>query len=160
MEFITRKCKTKDIRALRGKLREEDCRELFRVTGYDPYFSLVMSFRRSDKTWVGMIDGEIACVWGVNQDSVLGRRARIWLLSTSVMDKAPIRVARFTKRWIKQLLEEYDILYNYVDDEYTKCKKWLSWLGFTLEDPEPYGATQSPFCHFYIKANKEEQDNV
>ncbi len=160
MEFIIRKCRAADIRKLKNNLREEDNRELRKASGHHPYYALVMTYRKSEETWVGMIDGEIACVWGVFHDSVLGKTARIWLLSTAVMEKAPIRVARFTKAWLTKLLKKYDILENYVDDEYTKCKKWLKWLGFTIEDPEPFGAELAPFCHFYIKADKEENKNV
>ncbi len=150
MVIEVRRCRAKDIRAMRGKLRAEDVIEIRRRNGREPYAVLIDSFRRSEVAYVGLIDGEIACAWGVARESILSSAGVIWLLSTAVMERAPVAVARRTRRELQELLKVYPELGNYVDSEYEKCVRWLEWLGFTLEPPEPLGIRGGMFRKFYI----------
>ena len=153
MKIEIRKAKIKDIKAMKGKLRKEDCLEIYRRYGVQPYNVLFASYsasRKSGVAYVGLIDGEIACAWGVVKDSVLGLRARIWLLSTDVMDKAPVRVAVRTRKQLRKITRKYPYLENDVDAKYEKCIVWLRWLGFTIKEPKPLGINGEKFCPFYL----------
>ena len=152
-----RRCRGKDIKAMRGKLRYEDFLELKRRSGDDPYKVLVHSYRSSEVAYTGLVDGEIACVFGVAQSSLIGSQAQIWLLSTEVMMKAPVAVARKTRNELTRLLVVYDYLDNYVDASYARCIRWLKWLGFTVEAPQRLGVNGAEFCHFYIGAELGDQ---
>ncbi len=161
VDIEIRRCRGRDIRSLRGKLRAEDVLEIRRRSGRDPYSVLVYSYRHSDEAYVGLINSEIACVWGVAQESLLAEEASIWLLSTPVMETAPVAVARRTRSELRKLLRRYRSLGNYVDSEYTLCLRWLRWLGFTLEEPEPLGVRGELFSRFYIKNDEyKEETNV
>ncbi len=149
MKIEIRKCTGRDIKAMKGKLRKEDCVELEKATGGSPYKALVLSYRFSEKSWVGIVDGEIACAWGVSKQSLLGNRGTIWLLSTDVMGSIPLQAAIHTKRELKKIEKDYGYLENYVDATYVKCIRWLKWLGFTIEEPKPWGRKKELFCHFY-----------
>ena len=147
-----RRCRGRDIKAMRGKLRREDVIEIQRRTGRDPYTVLVYSYRHSQISYVGLINGAIACAWGVAQESILAEEAVIWLLSTPVMAVAPVAVARRTRQELAKLLRVYPRLGNYVDSEYKLCVRWLRWLGFTVEPPQPTGVRGEMFSRFYMDA--------
>ena len=156
MKIEIRPAKISDIKAMKGKLRREDCLEIYRLFGCKPYTALLRSYQRSrknGKAYVGLIYNEIACAWGVVTDSVIGRKSRIWLLSTEAMNKAPVKVAIRTRRELDKLMKEYPYLENDVDAKYTKCIEWLHWLGFTIEEPRPLGIHNELFCHFYKERN-------
>ena len=156
MKIEIRPAKISDIKAMKGKLRREDCLEIYRLFGCKPYIALLRSYQRSrknGKAYVGLINNEIACAWGVVKDSVLGKKARIWLLSTAIIENAPVKVAIETKRELNKLMKEYPYLENDVDAKYTKCLQWLHWLGFTIEEPRPLGIHNELFCHFYKESN-------
>ena len=151
-----RKCRGHDIKAMRGKLRREDVIEIERRTGRDPYTVLVDSYRRSEVSFVALYNGEVACAWGVARESILAEESLIWLLSTPVMTKAPVLAARRTKHELKKLLDVYPKLMNYVDSEYKLCVRWLRWLGFTVESPQPVGIRGGMFSRFYIAVDAME----
>lgn len=144
------KCRGRDIKSMKGKLRKEDFIELKRRTGMEPYKVLVDSYRSSEVSYAGFVNGKIACAWGVASGSIIGSQAQIWLLSTDAMGDAPLAVARKTKNELQKLLHYYSYLDNYVDAEYSKCIRWLKWLGFTVEKPQKLGVNGEEFCHFYI----------
>ena len=145
-----RKCRGRDIKGMKEKLRKEDILEIERKTGREPYHVLVESYRKSDIAFVGLIDNEIACAWGVAKESILSDESTIWLLSTEMMKKAPVAVAKKTKKELEKLLQIYPKIGNYVDSEYRLCIRWLRWLGFTVDNPEPVGVRGALFSKFYI----------
>ena len=161
MEYEVRTCTAKDIKALRGKLREEDKTELRRMYGLEePHLGVINAYRRSTETYVGLIDGEVAVVWGVWAPGVFSDNAYAWLLGTEVIERSPVIVARHTRRELRKLMRRYPYLENWVDNDNTFSKKWLQWLGFTIEKPEPMGCSGELFCHFYkdVRKNKGEDD--
>ena len=98
----------------------------------------------------------MACAWGVARESILAEESLIWLLSTPVMTKAPVLAARRTKHELMKLLDVYPKLMNYVDSEYKLCVRWLRWLGFTVESPQPVGIRGGMFSRFFIAADAME----
>ena len=150
--YEIRECTARDIKAVRNKLRQPDADELRKMLGCEePHFAVIESYRRATECYVGLIDGEIACIWGVWKYSILSDRATVWLFSTEVIEKSPVVVARFMKREFKKLRDRYDSLENFIDNDNTFYKHWLKWLGFTIDEPEPLGCHGELFCHFYIE---------
>jgi hypothetical protein len=41
------------------------------------------SVARSSDTWAGLVDEEVACVWGLIPPSILGDKAYLWLITTA-----------------------------------------------------------------------------
>jgi hypothetical protein len=48
-------------------------------------------------------------------------------------------VRELSKIYVEKMLTSFDVLVNYVADRNETSKRWLTWLGFTLEEPKPCG---------------------
>jgi hypothetical protein len=57
------------------------------------------------------------------------------------------------RRWVGEMLSVHPRLENHVDARYEKAQRWLGRLGFTLDEPEPYGAEGLPFRRFTAEAS-------
>lgn len=73
-----------------------------------------------------------------------------WLLGT---DDA-VRNKRVFINHSKQALEEMKSicpnLFNFVHEDNTVNIRWLKWLGFKFDEPEPIGKNGAMFRRFYI----------
>jgi len=49
------------------------------------------------------------------------------------------------------MLAVYPRLVNHVDERNEASKRWLSWLGFELGEPEPHGPFGIPFRPFRLE---------
>lgn len=71
-----------------------------------------------------------------------------WLMATDDVRACPGILTKLTKGHIAQMLKVYPALLNYVDARNTDSVRWLARLGFTVEEPTPYGAAGLPFHRF------------
>lgn len=106
----------------------------------------------SSECWVGLIDDEPACVFGVSPISIIGGIGSPWLLGTDTLALHALPFLRRNKRYLHRMLKIYPTLVNYVDARNTVAIAWLEWLGFTLGEAEPWGALQMPFKKLEMKA--------
>lgn len=136
------------VELMRGKMREADYRETMAFTGEDPYVVLGYCIHRSTMAWTCFVGGEIAACFGVAPYAMTGRVGRPWMLTTAAMEKCTARLAIYSKKCVKHMLEHYELLENFVDDRHELSKRWLAWLGFKLEKPVPIGIHGERFCYF------------
>jgi hypothetical protein len=119
------------------------------ITGTNATKALFSSLRHSNKAFTAIKDGKPIAMFGV-VGSALCEVGIPWLLCTDEALKTPITFARMSRKWMPILARGYKRLENYVDDENEKAKRWLEWMGFTLGEPEPYGAMQKLHrCYVY-----------
>lgn len=114
-----------------------------------PEAALRYAVETSDESWLAFINGEFACVLGVKGPSILGGTAAPWFLASDVIERHRKLFLDRSHRVVEDLVREYGTLSNHVWDGHTKAKAWLSRIGFTLEDPEPYGISGAPFRRFW-----------
>lgn len=96
-------------------------------------------------------DGKLWCIFGaVPYGSALTDTAILWALSTDEMERHAGALTRATKRYIDHVRGRYPKLVNFVDVRNTASVRWLKRLGFTMEEPKPYGVEQRPFHRFHI----------
>lgn len=86
--------------------------------------------------WVGKIDGEIACVFGLMPPSLLADSAYLWLLTTEVVDANTFLFIRHSQRWIEENLKRYKLLRGHVLATNQQAKRWLRFLGARIFEPE------------------------
>jgi len=71
-----------------------------------------------------------------------------WLLGTDEVARYPGALTRIAKRHIVIMRATYPVLLNYVDERNADSVGWLRLLGFTVDDPVPYGIEGRPFHRF------------
>lgn len=101
--------------------------------------------------WTGEIGGAVAFIGGVSPANLAGRRAP-WLIGSHVLDLNPAVFIRYCVEKMPEVRAAYPWLENYVDARADHTIRWLKWLGFTVEDPAPYGILRRPFHRFWMKA--------
>ena len=128
-------------------MRREDAEEIHASHGLDPMTAAHGSLIYGD-TLTGLVDGEVACLFGCRGLSLMSTVGVPWLLGTPLVEHHARAFCKRNRVMIKIWLQRYETLVNWVDDRNETSKRWLQWLGFTLEDPRPYGLAQLPFRRF------------
>jgi hypothetical protein len=95
--------------------------------------------RHSAEAWVGKIDDEVACLWGVDQASLISSSAMIWLITTKVLEEHPFVFVRHSQIKLAELRKRYHYIHGVVQVENERSTRWLRWLGFKLSEPEMFG---------------------
>lgn len=90
----------------------------------------------SDRTYVGIVDGEIVCVWGVLRQSLLSTRGYLWLLTTEKAEEHKFLLIRWSQRIIENLLKRYSALIGECVIEDERARRWMRFLGATFSHPE------------------------
>jgi hypothetical protein len=102
----------------------------------------MMSLRGAQEAYAGTLDGEVIALFGVSD-------ARPWLLGSDDVAGIPMAFLRRSRIVVNTWCERYGRIENRADARNTMSLKWLGWLGFTIEDPEPWGYERRPFCLFW-----------
>lgn len=97
-----------------------------------PDQSLVDEIRRANFASAGLIDGEVACVWGVRADTILNDSAYFWMLTTRLVDEHPFIFVRHSQLMAQKILKDFSRLHGWVLEDNHRSIKWLRWLGCTL----------------------------
>jgi hypothetical protein len=78
---------------------------------------------------------------------------RIWLLGTYALTATKNHrreLCIYGREWVDYCLEETGgPIGNHVYSKNTASIRWLKFLGFTVEHPEPYGPSAALFCPFW-----------
>lgn len=136
-----------DCYTIANNIREDDRREILAVSGGDPLDALVQGFMFSDKPRTVLAGNTVCAMFGSGQ--VEPNVGAVWLLGTDDINNISRQFLRESKKWLDELYENYDLLFNYVDERNTVHIKWLKWLGFDfIKRHEQFGVGQLPFFEF------------
>lgn len=138
--------------SLAARIRPADAAEVLAL-GLFPYKALLGSWRQSNFATTLLLDGKVAACAGliVQADSALGlRRGQVWLLTSTVVDAAPMAFHRAMKELLGAAAAHAETLWQYVDARYTSSLRWLERLGFVVHPPRPYGPLRLPF-HLVVR---------
>jgi len=103
---------------------------------------------RSVEVRAGLVDGEVACMWGLIPPTILSDTAWLWLLTTDIIAEHKFLFIRHSQRYIEEALKEYPNIIGDVMIDNRPAQRWLKWLG--AEFKEPVGKR----IPFVIKAKK------
>ena len=87
-------------------------------------------------TWVGAVDGELVCMWGVIPPTLLSSQCYLWLFTTPEIKGNEFRFTRHSQVVIEEILEEYPEIIGHVRAGEDRSMRWLKWLGAELGEPE------------------------
>lgn len=158
-KYEVREATWEDVISLAPRMRKADQREVWASGKLTPHQALTQSLEASRDALTASVDGVPVIMFGVAVPHLLSERAVPWMLASDEVKNHAMHFLPASRRFIDEMMQRYDLLVNFVDERNTLSQKWLKWLGFTLEEPEPFGPFQVPFRKFWI-ANKEDQTDV
>lgn len=91
---------------------------------------------RSTAMWVGLIDGALACVWGLVPPTLLSSQAYLWLHTTDVMKGHEFMFVRRSQIGVAEMLKMYPVIVGHAEVRNTRAIKWIKWLGGTFGEPD------------------------
>jgi hypothetical protein len=117
-----------DAEAILPLLRLHDQKTIERL-GLDPLSLLKRTFDNGSPIFVATNDGVPACMWGIEKKTLLSPWM-LWMLTTSFVDKNPIRFLRESRRVMQKWSAEFGTIEGLVDSNFAVSVRWLRWLGF------------------------------
>lgn len=141
MNVYAREAKPGDTWLVLPTVRAGDVEELAALDT-TPEQCMRFGLQASKRSWMLFIDEEPAGMFGhVEHDGY----AVPWAVVTTAAEKHPIPFLRMSRAFIRSLTMP---LVNMVDARNTQVIRWLEWLGFTIEEPVPYGKNGELFHRF------------
>lgn len=130
-------------------VRRQDELEVYLSHGVSGYEAVMESFMDSTICRVILADDyDPVGVTGVCQD-------RIWLLGTPELVNTKShrwQLAVHGREWVKYCADVVGKrIGNYAYSENNAALRWLKHLGFTVEDPRPFGLHKEMFCEFWME---------
>jgi hypothetical protein len=132
-------------------LRAADIEEVWASAQLEADQALYRGVSCSSHAWTGLVDGEPVCIFGVVPVSFMSGIGVPWMLGTDLVEEHATAFLRRNRRYVKQMTQAYNHLVNYVDDRNVKAIAWLEWLGFTMSEPQQFGALGLPFRRFEMR---------
>lgn len=119
-------------------LREEDAWELSRLGNND---SVLRELVSSTECTVARVDGVAACIYGVSTGRGGLEPARLWLVTTPLVEKKWVHLARLGYDYVQSQLRTHGILECFVLCRNARAVRWLEWMGFSgrIEELPPLG---------------------
>lgn len=131
-------------------VRAAEAQEIMDSHGLTPVRLLLREVDGSVSAWSWMLDGEVACMFGVRAPTLLDSVSYPWFISTALVDANAVSFARACKALLPELLATHPKLSGMVDARYELSVRWLQWLGAKVGSPEPWGVADAPFRHFEL----------
>lgn len=96
----------------------------------------LMAFAKaSSAVYVGYIDGDVACIYGLMPPSLLSDRVYLWLLTTDTATEHKFVFIRHSQIVIERILAKWDTIIGDALVEDLRAIKWLGWLGAHFAPP-------------------------
>lgn len=142
-----------DIAPIVANIREDDRRECMAQTLLQPADALAFVMRSAVRAWVGLVDGQHACIFGVSRSSLSTLEwGTPWLIGTPLIERHERAFLRRNKAYISEFKTIFPKMENWVDMRNEKAVRWLAWLGFKIHDAEPHGPLGRLFHRFTLEA--------
>lgn len=154
-KVLVKKTIDEDIQFLIDEIREPDKIELEAAAG-SPYYQVIRDGYKQNAhhSWTGHANNNVVAVFGIKRLTALSDVGVPWLISTNLVPKYRGVFMRYSKQIFDLVKRDYNYLCNYVDKRNIVAIRWLKWLGFTIQEPEPYGVNGELFCRFELTVSK------
>ena len=152
MNYYVRPSKREDCYNLAKSMRKDDVQELFASTGSNPAQALIVAYLSSHRHCYSLIlEDEVVGMFGINR---INEKVGIpWLLGSDKLTKYRVEFHKLAYKYLNTFMDEYNVLFNYVDKRNWQAVRWLKVLGFTFTKLiDEYGYEKKPFYEF-VKAN-------
>lgn len=119
-------------------LKKDDYREIVGLSGRTGVRDNLLLCARSSK-WarVALIDNVPVAAFGVYPTNLFEKIGCIWMLTTEVTQRYKVYTGKKSKAGLMALMQDWDVLWNYVDAGNVQTIQWLEWMGAKMGEPEP-----------------------
>lgn len=150
MKALVRPAVVGDCFELAPRLRADDVQEIRASSGKSPLSALFECVRRSKHSYsCEDQNARVFAMFGVADAPDNPGVGIIWMLASDDLTDHRKQFVRECGRWFKKFREEYDVLWNIVDERNTVHLSWLKWMGCTFTKRHPqYGKGKLPFVEF------------
>lgn len=114
--------------AVLSNLRFHETRTIEKL-GIDSVALLDRALRNEFPSFVCLVDGEPAAIFGGHSETLLGE-CRLWMLTTPLIEQHQVPLLRASKRFVKWMAAHYGPVVGMVDSEFEASRAWLRWIGF------------------------------
>ncbi len=90
---------------------------------------LTRALRNEFPSFVCLVDGEPAAIFGGHSETLLGE-CRLWMLTTPLIENHQIPLLRYSRRFVEWMAAHYGPVVGLVDSEFEISRRWLRWIGF------------------------------
>jgi hypothetical protein len=139
------------IKFIADNMRKADAVEVWASNRFTPHEALELSMRKSKKSVIVYGDGVPLTALGLVSRSLFSDVGIPWLLSAEQALKYRKQFLKLSPPVIEEMLDIHPKLVNYVHVENRLSIRWLKWLGFAIEDPEPLITTGELFHRFHME---------
>ena len=147
VEYEVTKTTLGHVLELSENVSDEDAQEAWAAGHVIPIEALLLGMEASRDTRTFLADGEVMCIYGVGQIELVDVGVP-WMLSSRSLSKHYRYFARASAACMAEQQKTWTQLVNYVDARNARAIRWLSWLGFEIEEPRGYGPDDLPFHRF------------
>lgn len=137
------------VRVLSENMTRDDRIEVMLSHGHTAQDAIEKGLEVSKFTTVGCVGDDVCCIFGVTEKSLLTRHGIPWMLTTDKMELHKRILMEGSIDVVNEMKRHFNHLENYVYVENKRSVRWLKWLGFEFDEPEPHGKYQQPFMRFY-----------
>ena len=136
-------------------LKKDDYREIVGLSGRTCVRdNLLLCARCSQWARVALFDGVPVAAFGVYPTNPFAKVGCIWMLTTEVTQRHKYYTGKKSRAGIQALLQDWDILWNYVDAGNVQTIQWLKWMGATVGEPEPLPPYGCLYRYFEFRKDK------
>lgn len=143
------KASSENFFSLIGYLRDDD-REELRLQGTDEETAMMTGAAYSSIKYALVRNNKTIGVYGVLPIQTMNRIAAVYYLGTDESIHIPKVMLKEGRRFIKECLEKYDLLFNIVWKENKTHIEYIKRLGFIIS-PEIIRINKGEFYLFYIR---------
>ena len=104
------------------------------LSAYDKQM-LDMCLAHSAQLYVGLINNEFVCAWGLIPPTLLADYAYLWLYHTDAVKDNTFLFVRNSQRVVEQMLMQYPTIIGHTDIRNPQSMRWLRWLGAKFDKP-------------------------
>jgi hypothetical protein len=136
-------------------LKKDDYREIVGLSGRTCVRdNLLLCARCSQWARVALFDGVPVAAFGVYPTNPFAKVGCIWMLTTEVTQRHKYYTGKKSRAGIQALLQDWDMLWNYVDAGNVQTIQWLKWMGATVGEPEPLPPYGCLYRYFEFRKDK------
>lgn len=151
MNYIVRKPTEDDVEYMINNARPEDVAEIEALDGSTvrEAFDEIPDLLTNSKIWE--VEGNPVAIFGVTPMQGPMSIGVIWLIATDAFHKYTTKFAKYCKEVFKDLIKNYNYVFNYIHADNKVSIEWLKWLGFKIHDGQPIGHQGAIFHKFEMR---------